>query len=67
MITLKFMLAIRAELPKAYMFKHWRNLGWFVSAGLIFVLIPGFNFLSSRRRYVPHSNRPLAATVVGSK
>ncbi|KIJ25190.1 hypothetical protein M422DRAFT_193775, partial [Sphaerobolus stellatus SS14] len=47
--------AIGVELPKAYMKRHWKSLffllgpcmiwGWFVSAGLIFALIPGLNFL----------------------
>ncbi|KAM6497577.1 hypothetical protein JOM56_008050, partial [Amanita muscaria] len=48
--------AIGVELPKAYMAQHWKNAnltfsaffqGWFVSAGLIYALIPGLNSLSS--------------------
>ncbi|KAJ1309960.1 hypothetical protein OPQ81_006719 [Rhizoctonia solani] len=49
--------AIGVELPKQYMLKHWKSIfmllvpvmtyGWFISAALIYALIPNLNFLSS--------------------
>ncbi|KAF8157823.1 Sodium/hydrogen exchanger family-domain-containing protein [Crassisporium funariophilum] len=71
--------AIGVELPKAYMAKHWKSLfyllvpvmtwGWFVSAGLIFALIPGLNFLSSLAvaACLTPTDPILAAAVVGGK
>ncbi|KIP05527.1 hypothetical protein PHLGIDRAFT_108137 [Phlebiopsis gigantea 11061_1 CR5-6] len=71
--------AIGVELPKAYMRKHWRSLffllapimtwGWFVSAGLIYALIPGLNFLSSLAvaACLTPTDPILAAAVVGGK
>ncbi|KAJ7723808.1 Sodium/hydrogen exchanger family-domain-containing protein [Mycena metata] len=71
--------AIGVELPKAYMRRHWRSLffllgpvmiwGWFVSAALIFALIPGLNFLSSLAvaACLTPTDPILAAAVVGGK
>ncbi|EIN12795.1 hypothetical protein PUNSTDRAFT_60619, partial [Punctularia strigosozonata HHB-11173 SS5] len=71
--------AIGVELPKAYMQKHWKSLmyllvpvmtwGWFVSAGLIFALIPGLSFLSSLvvAACLTPTDPILAAAVVGGK
>ncbi|EPT05141.1 hypothetical protein FOMPIDRAFT_1045207 [Fomitopsis schrenkii] len=71
--------AIGVELPKAYMARHWRSLffllvpvmtwGWFVSAGLIYALIPGLNFLSSLAvaACLTPTDPILAAAVVGGK
>ncbi|PCH40212.1 hypothetical protein WOLCODRAFT_116887 [Wolfiporia cocos MD-104 SS10] len=71
--------AIGVELPKAYMKKHWRSLffllfpvmtwGWFVSAGLIYALIPGLNFLSALAvaACLTPTDPILAAAVVGGK
>ncbi|KZT42628.1 hypothetical protein SISSUDRAFT_1058402 [Sistotremastrum suecicum HHB10207 ss-3] len=71
--------AIGVELPKAYMKHHWRSLffllgpimtwGWFVSAGLIYALIPGLNFLSSLAvaACLTPTDPILAAAVVGGK
>ncbi|TFK52645.1 hypothetical protein OE88DRAFT_1658020 [Heliocybe sulcata] len=71
--------AIGVELPKAYMAKHWKSLffllfpcmtwGWFVSAGLIYALIPGLNFLSSLAvaACLTPTDPILAAAVVGGK
>ncbi|KAF8894198.1 Sodium/hydrogen exchanger family-domain-containing protein, partial [Gymnopilus junonius] len=71
--------AIGVELPKAYMKKHWKSLffllvpvmtwGWFVSAALIFALIPGLNFLSSLAvaACLTPTDPILAAAVVGGK
>ncbi|KDR83246.1 hypothetical protein GALMADRAFT_134731 [Galerina marginata CBS 339.88] len=71
--------AIGVELPKAYMKKHWRSLffllvpvmtwGWFVSAALIYALIPGLNFLSSLAvaACLTPTDPILAAAVVGGK
>ncbi|KAJ6557900.1 Sodium/hydrogen exchanger family-domain-containing protein [Mycena capillaripes] len=71
--------AIGVELPKAYMRRHWQSLffllgpvmiwGWFVSAGLIFALIPGLNFLSSLAvaACLTPTDPILAAAVVGGK
>ncbi|KAI0696015.1 Sodium/hydrogen exchanger family-domain-containing protein [Cytidiella melzeri] len=71
--------AIGVELPKAYMKRHWRSLffllapvmtwGWFVSAGLIYALIPGLNFLSSLAvsACLTPTDPILAAAVVGGK
>ncbi|GLB38785.1 putative sodium/hydrogen exchanger family protein [Lyophyllum shimeji] len=71
--------AIGVELPKAYMAKHWKSIffllvpvmtwGWFVSAGLIFALIPGLNFLSSLAvaACLTPTDPILAAAVVGGK
>ncbi|KAF9564192.1 Sodium/hydrogen exchanger, partial [Agrocybe pediades] len=71
--------AIGVELPKAYMRKHWKSLafllipvmtwGWFVSAGLIYALVPGLNFLSSLAiaACLTPTDPILAAAVVGGK
>ncbi|TFY54882.1 hypothetical protein EVJ58_g8593 [Rhodofomes roseus] len=71
--------AIGVELPKAYMARHWKSLlfllvpvmtwGWFVSAGLIYALIPGLNFLSSLAvaACLTPTDPILAAAVVGGK
>ncbi|GJJ13292.1 hypothetical protein Clacol_007544 [Clathrus columnatus] len=75
--------AIGVELPKQYMKKHWRSLffllvpimtwiinyGWFVSAGLIFALIPGLSFLSSLAvgACLTPTDPILAAAVIGGK
>ncbi|PPQ97341.1 hypothetical protein CVT26_006575 [Gymnopilus dilepis] len=71
--------AIGVELPKAYMKKHWKSLffllvpvmawGWFISAALIFALIPGLNFLSSLAvaACLTPTDPILAAAVVGGK
>ncbi|KAI0087886.1 Sodium/hydrogen exchanger family-domain-containing protein [Irpex rosettiformis] len=71
--------AIGVELPKAYMKRHWRSLffllapvmtwGWFVSAGLIYALIPKLNFLSSLAvaACLTPTDPILAAAVVGGK
>ena len=71
--------AIGVELPKAYMARHWRSLafllvpvmtwGWFVSAGLIFALVPGLNFLSALAvaACLTPTDPILAAAVVGGK
>lgn len=71
--------AIGVELPKAYMRRHWKSLffflgpvmiwGWFVSAGLIYALIPKLNFLSSLAvaSCLTPTDPILAAAVVGGK
>ncbi|KAF8887097.1 Sodium/hydrogen exchanger family-domain-containing protein [Infundibulicybe gibba] len=71
--------AIGVELPKAYMARHWKSLlfllvpvmtwGWFVSAGLIFALIPGLSFLSSLAvaACLTPTDPILAAAVVGGR
>ena len=47
--------AVGVELPKAYMYRHWRSLfvllvpvmtfGWIVSSAFIYWLIPALNFV----------------------
>lgn len=71
--------AIGVELPKQYMLKHWRSLffllvpvmtyGWFISAALIYALIPNLNFLSSLvvAACLTPTDPILAAAVVGGK
>ncbi|TCD70861.1 hypothetical protein EIP91_001169 [Steccherinum ochraceum] len=71
--------AIGVELPKAYMARHWRSLlillgpvmtwGWFVSAALIYALVPRLNFLSSLAvaACLTPTDPILAAAVVGGK
>ncbi|KAF5318279.1 hypothetical protein D9758_018587, partial [Tetrapyrgos nigripes] len=71
--------AIGVELPKAYMKRHWKSLffllapvmtwGWFVSAGFIYALIPGLNFLSALcvAACLTPTDPILAAAVVGGK
>jgi sodium/hydrogen antiporter len=71
--------AIGVELPKAYMQHHWKSLllllgpvmtwGWFVSAALIFALVPGLNFLSSLTvaACLTPTDPILAAAIVGGK
>ncbi|KZW00958.1 hypothetical protein EXIGLDRAFT_666780 [Exidia glandulosa HHB12029] len=71
--------AIGVELPKAYMAKHWKSLffllvpvmtwGWFVSAGLIYALIPALSFKSSLAvaACLTPTDPILAAAVVGGK
>ncbi|KAJ6622534.1 Sodium/hydrogen exchanger family-domain-containing protein [Mycena sp. CBHHK59/15] len=71
--------AIGVELPKAYMRRHWKSLffllgpimiwGWFISAALIFALIPGLTFLSSLAvaACLTPTDPILAAAVVGGK
>ncbi|KAG0708104.1 Cation/H+ exchanger [Suillus ampliporus] len=70
---------IGVELPKAYMKRHWKSLlyllfpvmtwGWFVSAGLIYALIPDLIFLSSLAvaACLTPTDPILAAAVVGGK
>ncbi|KAK1223104.1 hypothetical protein PQX77_014032 [Marasmius sp. AFHP31] len=70
---------IGVELPKAYMRKHWKSLfyllgpimtwGWFVSAGFIYALVPGLNFLSSLvvAACLTPTDPILAQAVVGGK
>lgn len=71
--------AIGVELPKAYMARHWKTIamllvpvmtwGWFVSAALIFALVPGLNFLSSLAvaACLTPTDPILAAAVIGGK
>ncbi|KAG8895386.1 hypothetical protein FRC01_012409, partial [Tulasnella sp. 417] len=71
--------AIGVELPSKYMRKHWKSLffllvpimtyGWFVSAGLIYALVPGLTFLSSLviAACLTPTDPILAAAVVGGK
>ncbi|KAF7296573.1 Na-H-Exchanger domain-containing protein [Mycena chlorophos] len=71
--------AIGVELPKAYVRRHWQSLfflmgpvmiwGWLVSAGFIFALIPGLDFLSSLAvgACLTPTDPILAAAVVGGK
>ncbi|KAJ8518433.1 hypothetical protein ONZ45_g4496 [Pleurotus djamor] len=71
--------AIGVELPKAYMARHWKSMffllvpvmtwGWFVSAGLIYALVPGLTFLSSLAvaACLTPTDPILAAAVVGGK
>ncbi|KAF9267003.1 hypothetical protein L218DRAFT_895138 [Marasmius fiardii PR-910] len=71
--------AIGVELPKAYMKKHWKSLfyllgpvmtyGWFVSAGFIYALVPGLNFLQSLAvaACLTPTDPILAQAVVGGK
>jgi len=71
--------AIGVELPKAYMRKHWKSLfyllvpvmswGWFVSAALVYALIPKLNFISSLAvaACLTPTDPILAAAVVGGK
>ncbi|KAF9644537.1 hypothetical protein BDM02DRAFT_3102770 [Thelephora ganbajun] len=71
--------AVGVELPNAYMRKHWKSImfllvpvmtyGWFVSAGLIYALIPKLNFLSSLAiaACLTPTDPILAAAVVGGK
>ncbi|KAH7101608.1 Sodium/hydrogen exchanger family-domain-containing protein [Auriculariales sp. MPI-PUGE-AT-0066] len=69
--------AIGVELPKAYMAKHWKSLffllgpcmayGWFVSAGIIYALIPALSFKSSLAvaAALTPTDPILAAAVIG--
>ncbi|KAF8590978.1 hypothetical protein K439DRAFT_1328630 [Ramaria rubella] len=51
------LFAIGVELPQAYLARHWKSLtimvvptmalGWVTSAGFMFVLFPGLNFISA--------------------
>ncbi|CAE6470036.1 unnamed protein product [Rhizoctonia solani] len=71
--------AIGVELPKQYMLKHWKSIfmllvpvmtyGWFISAALIYALIPNLNFLSSLviAACLTPTDPILAAAVVGGK
>jgi NhaP-type Na+/H+ or K+/H+ antiporter len=71
--------AIGVELPKQYMLKHWKSLfmllvpvmtyGWFISAALIYALIPNLTFLSSLviAACLTPTDPILAAAVVGGK
>ncbi|KAI0299685.1 Sodium/hydrogen exchanger family-domain-containing protein [Multifurca ochricompacta] len=71
--------AVGVELPKKYMYRHWRSLffllvpvmtwGWFVSAALIYALIPGLNFLSSLAiaACLTPTDPILAAAIIGGK
>jgi hypothetical protein len=55
--TACFSRPLFAELPKAYLRKHWKSVafllgpvmvfGWFISAALIYGIIPGLSFLSA--------------------
>ncbi|KAG0144421.1 hypothetical protein CROQUDRAFT_659971 [Cronartium quercuum f. sp. fusiforme G11] len=69
--------AVGVELPKAYILKHWKSLliligplmlvGWMVTGLLIYLLIPGLNFLESLvvAAAVTPTDPILAASVVG--
>ncbi|CED85200.1 na h exchanger 1 [Phaffia rhodozyma] len=70
---------VGVELPKAYMRKHWKSVafllgpifvfGWFVSALLIWGIIPGLSFLSSLvvAACVTPTDPILAQAVIGGK
>lgn len=69
--------AVGVELPKKYLLKHWRSItmllgpvmiwGWMVTAGLIYALIPGLDFLNSMvvAACVTPTDPILAQAVVG--
>ncbi|KAI0247451.1 Sodium/hydrogen exchanger family-domain-containing protein [Lactifluus subvellereus] len=71
--------AVGVELPKKYMYRHWKSLffllvpvmtwGWFVSAALIYALIPNLSFLSSLAiaACLTPTDPILAAAVIGGK
>ncbi|KAI9448797.1 Sodium/hydrogen exchanger family-domain-containing protein [Lactarius psammicola] len=71
--------AVGVELPKKYMYRHWRSLffllvpvmtwGWFVSAALIYALIPNLNFLSALAigACLTPTDPILAAAIIGGK
>ncbi|KAF8322645.1 hypothetical protein DL93DRAFT_2050485, partial [Clavulina sp. PMI_390] len=71
--------AIGVELPKAYVGRHWKSLafllgpimvlGWFISSGLIYALVPGLDFLSSLAvgACLTPTDPILAAAVVGGR
>ncbi|KAI9509473.1 Sodium/hydrogen exchanger family-domain-containing protein [Russula earlei] len=86
-ITLEFtriviaigVFAVGVELPKKYMYRHWKSLffllvpvmawGWFVSAAFIYALIPNLHFLSSLAiaACLTPTDPILAAAVIGGK
>ncbi|KIL58717.1 hypothetical protein M378DRAFT_188171 [Amanita muscaria Koide BX008] len=82
-IVLEFTCVVLAigvsQLAKAYMARHWKSLffllapvmawGWFVSAGLVYALIPGLNSLSNLAiaACLTPTDPILAAVVVGGK
>ncbi|KAH9954957.1 Sodium/hydrogen exchanger family-domain-containing protein, partial [Russula dissimulans] len=86
-ITLEFtriviaigVFAVGVELPKKYMYRHWKSLffllvpvmtwGWFVSAAFIYALIPNLSFLSSLAigACLTPTDPILAAAVIGGK
>ena len=69
--------AIGVELPRAYVKRHWQSLliilgplmvvGWLVTGGLIYALIPGLSFLGSLiiAACATPTDPILAASVVG--
>ncbi|GAA5822504.1 hypothetical protein JCM3770_002440 [Rhodotorula araucariae] len=69
--------AVGVELPKAYVWRHWRGLsillgpimllGWMVSAGLMYAIIPGLEFLPALvlAAAVTPTDPILASSVVG--
>ncbi|KAF8267323.1 Sodium/hydrogen exchanger family-domain-containing protein [Lactarius quietus] len=71
--------AVGVELPKKYMYRHWRSLffllvpvmtwGWFVSAAFIYALIPNLNFLSALAigACLTPTDPILAAAIIGGK
>ncbi|KAH9952695.1 Sodium/hydrogen exchanger family-domain-containing protein [Lactifluus volemus] len=71
--------AVGVELPKKYMYRHWKSLffllvpvmtwGWFVSAALIYALIPNLSFLSSLAiaACLTPTDPILAAAIIGGK
>jgi NhaP-type Na+/H+ or K+/H+ antiporter len=71
--------AVGVELPKKYMYRHWRSLffllvpvmawGWFVSAALIYALIPDLSFLSALAigACLTPTDPILAAAIIGGK
>jgi NhaP-type Na+/H+ or K+/H+ antiporter len=86
-ITLEFtrvvigigVFAVGVELPKKYMYRHWKSLffllvpvmtwGWFVSAAFIYAFIPNLNFLSSLAvaACLTPTDPILAAAIIGGK
>lgn len=68
------MFAVGVELPKAYMWRHWKSLflllvpvmayGWIVSSAFIYWLIPALNFVSHLFPYV--SDFQVEALCVGA-
>ncbi|KAH9057462.1 Sodium/hydrogen exchanger family-domain-containing protein [Lactarius vividus] len=71
--------AVGVELPKKYMYRHWRSLffllvpvmawGWFVSAAFIYALVPNLNFLSALAvgACLTPTDPILAAAIIGGK
>jgi len=69
--------AVGLDLPKAYMFRHWRSLawligpamlfGWLISAALIYALVPALTFVQALvvSAAVTPTDPVLAPSVVG--